>query len=57
MIKAFISHSNQQKAYAKALVEILSRTACILEEYDFEPAKKVKMKYSEIFGTQIFLSC
>lgn len=46
MIKAFISHSSRQKVFAKKLVELLSRTHCVLDEYDFEPAKKSK---DEIF--------
>ena len=30
MIKAFISHSSRQKVFAKKLVELLSRTHCVL---------------------------
>ncbi len=46
MITAFISHSSLQKQFVKQLVSILSKTNCLVDEYDFEPGKKSK---DEIF--------
>lgn len=40
MIKTFISHSSKQKDFAKDLVNSLGASNCILDCYDFEPAKR-----------------
>lgn len=55
MIKAFISHSSTQKSFVEKLVETLGRTLCIIDEYDFEPAKKVKMRFLGKSEMPIFL--
>lgn len=40
MIKAFISHSSKQKAFALELVDRIGRDNCIIDCYDFRPAYK-----------------
>lgn len=56
MIKAFISHSSTQKSFVEKLVETLGRTLCIIDEYDFEPAKKSKDEiFRKIRNADIFI--
>lgn len=56
MITAFISHSSQQKRFVEQLVSILSKTNCLVDEYDFEPAKKSKDEiFSKIRKADIFI--
>lgn len=56
MITAFISHSSQQKHFVEKLVSILSKTNCLVDEYDFEPAKKSKDEiFSKIRKADIFI--
>lgn len=40
MIKAFISHSSKQKAFALELVERLGRDYCVIDCFDLQPAYK-----------------
>lgn len=56
MIKAFISHSSIQKSFVESLVENLGRTVCIVDAYDFEPARKSKDEILEISEMPIFSS-
>ena len=46
MIRIFISHSSEQKAFVEKLVSKLSKTKCVVDAYDFEVARKSK---DEIF--------
>lgn len=56
MIKAFISHSSIQKSFVESLVENLGRTVCIVDAYDFEPARKSKDEiFRNIRSADIFI--
>lgn len=56
MIKAFISHSSIQKSFVESLVENLGRTVCIVDAYDFEPARKSKDEiFRNIRNADIFI--
>ena len=56
MIKAFISHSSKQKAFALELVERLGRDFCIIDCYNFEPAYKTLDEiYRKIDESTVFV--
>lgn len=56
MIKAFISHSSAQKAFATELVEAIGRNFCMIDCYDFESAyKSIDEIYRCIEESSIFV--
>lgn len=56
MIKAFISHSSKQKAFAIELVNKLGRDYCIIDCYDFQPAyKTIEEIYNAIDKSSVFV--
>lgn len=56
MIKAFISHSSAQKAFAKELVNEIGRDFCIIDCFDFEPAyRTIDEIYSAIDQCSAFV--
>lgn len=56
MIKAFISHSSKQKAFALELVERLGRDYCGIDCFDFQPAyKTIDEIYRAIEESTVFV--
>lgn len=56
MIKAFISHSSEQKGFATKLVELLGRDYCIIDCFNFESAyKSIDEIYKAIDISTIFV--
>lgn len=56
MIKAFISHSSEQKHFVNNLVEVLGRDYCIVDCYNFDPAYKTLDEiYRKIDQSTVFV--
>lgn len=56
MIKAFISHSSEQKDFATKLVNLLGRDYCKIDCYNFESAyKSINEIYEAIDSSTIFV--
>lgn len=56
MIKAFISHSSEQKQFVLDLVETLGRDYCIVDCYNFNSAyKTINEIYDKIEQSTVFV--
>lgn len=56
MIKAFISHSSEQKQFVLDLVEILGRDYCIVDCYNFNSAyQTINEIYDKIDKSTVFV--